>query len=79
LELLARIKEVGISKQSIFRRGQELFLFMHAEDFDRGWDEVAETPVNQSWQKELGRLFEPLPDQQPGERFAMLREVFYLD
>jgi len=78
-ELLAKIKEVGISKYSIFRRGQELFLFMHIEDFDHAWDELAKDPVNQRWQKEMGRLFEPVPDQQPGERFAMMKEVFYLE
>jgi len=78
-ELLAKIKEVGISKYSIFRRGQELFLFMHVEDFDRAWDELAKDPVNLRWQQEMGRFFEPVPDQQPGERFAIMKEVFYLD
>jgi L-rhamnose mutarotase len=78
-ELLAKIKEVGISKYSIFRRGQELSLFMHVEDFDRAWDQLAKAPVNQRWQKEMARLFEPVPDQTPGERFAMMKEVFYLD
>ena len=43
------------------------------------WDELAKDPVNQRWQKEMGRLFEPVPDQQPGERFAMMKEVFYLE
>jgi L-rhamnose mutarotase len=78
-ELLAKIKEVGISKYSIFRRDQDLFLFMHIEDFDRAWDELAKDPVNQRWQKEMGRLFEPVPDQKPGERFAIMKEVFYLE
>lgn len=78
-ELLAKIKEAGISKYSIFRRGQELFLFMHIDDFDRAWDDLAKDPVNLRWQQEMGRLFEPVPDQQPGERFAMMTEVFYLE
>jgi L-rhamnose mutarotase len=78
-ELLRKIKQVGISKYSIFRRGQELLLVMQVEDFDRAWDELAKDPVNQRWQEEMGRLFEPVPDQEPGERFAMMKEVFYLD
>ena len=78
-ELLAKIKEVGISKYSIFRRGQDLFLFMHVEDFDGAWDQLAQSPVNERWQKEMGKLFEPVPDQQPGERFATMKEVFYLE
>jgi len=78
-ELLARIKAAGISKYSIFRRGQDLFLFMHVADFERAWDQLARDPVNQRWQQEMARFFEPVPDQQPGERFAMMEEVFYLD
>jgi hypothetical protein len=27
----------------------------------------------------MSRLFEPVPDKEPGERFAMLKEVFYLE
>jgi len=77
--LLAKIKEVGISNYSIFRRGRDLFLYMHVEDFDRAWDLLAKDPVNQRWQEEMGRLFEPVPGLEPGERFAMMREVFYLE
>jgi L-rhamnose mutarotase len=36
-------------------------------------------PVNQRWQVFMSRLFEAVPDKQPGERFAMLKEVFYLE
>jgi L-rhamnose mutarotase len=77
-ELLAKLKAVGISEYSIFRRGQDLVLCLHVEDFDRAWDELARDPVNQRWQREMARLFEPVPDLQPGERFAMMKEVFYL-
>jgi len=65
-------------KYSIFTRRQELLLFMHIDDLDRAWDELAKDPVNQRWQKEMGKPFEPVPDQQPGERFAMMKEVFYM-
>lgn len=78
-ELLTEIKEAGISNYSIFRRGQELFLFMHVEDFDQAWDQLAKSAANQRWQREMARFFEPVPDQTPGERFAMMKEVFYLD
>lgn len=78
-ELLAKIKAVGISKYSIFRRGQDLVLYLHVEDFDRAWDELARDPVNQRWQREMARLFEPVPGLEPGERFAMMKEVFYLE
>jgi L-rhamnose mutarotase len=78
-EVLAKLKEVGITDYSIFRRGQDLTLVLRVDDFDKAWDELNADPVNQRWQAFMGRLFEPVPDQKPGERFAMLKEVFYLE
>ena len=78
-ELLAKLKAVGISDYSIFRRGQDLTLVLRCDDFDKAWDELDRDPVNQRWQVFMSRLFEPVPDQKPGERFAMLKEVFYLE
>ena len=77
-ELLAKLKGVGISEYSIFRRGQELVLCLTVDDFDKAWDELDRDPVNQRWQQFMSRLFEPVPGKQPGERFAMMQEVFYL-
>src|SRR5690348_10018400 len=78
-ELLDKLKSVGISDYTIFRRGQDLVLTLRVDDFDRAWDELDRDPVNQRWQHFMSRLFEPVPDLEPGERFAMLKEVFYLE
>jgi L-rhamnose mutarotase len=77
-ELLAKLKEVGISEYSIFRRGQELVLSLRVDDFNRAWDELDRDPVNLRWQEFMSRLFEPVSEKQEGERFAMMKEVFYL-
>ncbi len=78
-EMLAKLKEVGISEYSIFRRGQELFLCLRVDDFDKAWDTLDRDPVNRKWQELMGRLFEPVPGKLAGERFAMMKEVFYLE
>jgi len=78
-ELLAKLKAVGISDYSIFRRERELVLTLRVDDFDRAWEELDRDPVNQRWQEKMSRLFEPVADKLPGERFAMMREVFYLE
>ena len=78
-ELLAKLKAVGISDYSIFRRGQDLFLVMQVEKFDQAWDQLANDPVNLRWQAEMAKYFEPVTDLKPGERFAMMKEVFYLE
>ncbi len=77
-ELLAKLKEVGISDYSIFRRGQDLLLVMRVEDFDGAWAALDNDPVNLRWQQEMAKYFEPVADLQPGERFAMMKEVFYM-
>jgi L-rhamnose mutarotase len=77
-ELLSKLKEVGISEYSIFRRGQELVLSLRVDDLDKALDELDRDPVNQRWQLFMSRLFEPVPDKQEGERVAMMKEVFYL-
>ncbi len=78
-ELLAKLKEVGISRYSIFRRDQDLVLVMDVEDFDAAWDKLAHEPVNLKWQEKMSAIFEPLTGLKPGERFPMMEEVFYLE
>jgi L-rhamnose mutarotase len=52
---------------------------MRVENFDAAWQALDEDLTNQKWQKEMAELFEPVPGLQPGERFAMMKEVFYLE
>jgi|ERR1700683_3958455 L-rhamnose mutarotase len=77
--LRAKLKEVGISKYSIFRREQDLFLVMQVADFDAAWRKLDRDPTNLKWQEEMAPLFEPVPDLKPDEKFALMKEVFYLE
>jgi len=79
VELLAKLKEVGISKYSIFRRDQDLILAMDVDDFDAAWSALDRDPTNLKWQEKMSAIFEPVTGLKPGERFAMMEEVFYLD
>jgi L-rhamnose mutarotase len=76
--LLAKLKEVGISDYSIFRRDQDLILVMQVDDFDVAWTALDNDPTNLKWQHEMSALFEPITGLKPGERFPMMQEVFYL-
>ncbi|MCL4781679.1 MAG: L-rhamnose mutarotase [Bryobacterales bacterium] len=78
-ELLAKLKEVGISDYSIFRRGQELILVLRVEDFEAAWRQLDADPVNRRWQAFMAPYFEPPETLEPGERFPMFREVFHLE
>jgi L-rhamnose mutarotase len=76
---LAKLKEVGISEYSIFRRGQDLFLVMRVDDFEGAWKALEDDPVNLRWQQEMAKYFEPVPDLKPGELLAVMKEVFYME
>ena len=78
-ELLAKLKEVGISKYSIFRRDQDLILVMQVENFESAWSALANDQTNLKWQEKMSMFFEPMTGLRPGERFAMMEEVFYMD
>src|SRR5438046_1867682 len=65
--LLSKLKEVGISEYSIFRRDQDLFLVMQVDDFDAAWRALDNDPTNLRWQQEMGKLFEPVTGLKPGE------------
>jgi L-rhamnose mutarotase len=77
--LLSRLKEVGISQYSIFRREQDLFLVMQVDDFEGAWRALDKDPTNLKWQQEMAKLSEPVLGLKPGEKFAMMKEVFYLE
>lgn len=78
-ELLAVLKQAGISDYSIFRRDTELFFCLRAEDFEQAWNKVEESAVNARWQEEMAPLFDAPDPLVPGERFPMMAEVFHLE
>jgi L-rhamnose mutarotase len=78
-EMLDLLKRAGISEYSIFRRDELLILTMRIEDdFETVWDRIDNDPVNLRWQNAMSAYFAPLTEIREGERFPMLKEVFYL-
>jgi L-rhamnose mutarotase len=77
-EMLEMLKSGGVSEYSIFRRNDLLFLTFKAVDFEATWSQFDNHPVNLRWQKNMAPLFVPDEDLWPGERFPMMKEVFYL-
>lgn len=77
-EMLALLKEAGITEYSIYRRNDLLILTLRADDFDATWSRIENDPVNLRWQSAMAPYFAPIEGLLPGERFPMLQEVFYL-
>jgi L-rhamnose mutarotase len=77
-EMLSLLKRAGISEYSIYRRDELLILALRANDFETTWRQIENDPVNLRWQAAMSPYFAPVEGLRPGERFAMLEEVFYL-
>ena len=77
-ELLAELSAAGVREYSIFRRSQELVLYLLVPDFEEFLNRMSESEVDRRWQQAMTPLFEPVPSLAPGERFAMMQEVFYM-
>jgi L-rhamnose mutarotase len=77
-ELLAEMEAFGITDYPIFRRGQQLFLYMRVPDFDKLRKQLAGSEIDLRWQQFMAPIFEPVPDLQPGEPLAMMHEVFFM-
>jgi L-rhamnose mutarotase len=77
-KLLQELKRFEVSDYSIFRRGQQLFLYMHVPDFKILLEHLAASDVNQRWQREMAPLFEPVLDLAANESLAMMQEVFFM-
>jgi L-rhamnose mutarotase len=78
-ELLAKLKEAGISNYSIFRRDLDLVLVLEVEDFDAACRILDNDATNLNWQQKMAPIFDSVPGLKPGERFAMMEEVFRLE
>jgi len=77
-DLLVLLKKAGVSEYSIFRRDELVFLSMRVDNFDKTWDRIERDPVNTRWQQAMGEYFEPPEPLRSGERFHMMREIFYM-
>ena len=77
-ELLQELSSFGVTDYSIFRRGQELFLYLRVPNFDDLLLKLAASDVNRRWQEKMAPLFEPVPSLEPWETLAMMEEVFFM-
>jgi L-rhamnose mutarotase len=70
-ELRARYRDAGIRKIRLFLMGEQLFMYVEADDYEKANAALAEDPLDQLWQQQVGPM--KCPDFQP------LTEIFRLD
>ena len=79
--VLATIHSANIRNYSIFRFGTQLFAYFEyvGDDYAADMARMAADPKTQEWWTHTDPLQEPLPDRQPGEWWAAIREVFHTE
>ena len=77
-DLLAELHALGVREYSIFRRNNEVFLYMLVPDFQALISALAHSDVDQRWQQTMAPLLERVPSLKQGEAFAVMEEVFYM-
>lgn len=79
--VLKTITACNMRNYSIFLRSGVLFGYFeyHGTDFEADMQKMAEDPETQRWWELMDPMQERMPDAQPGEKWAPMREVFHLD
>jgi L-rhamnose mutarotase len=81
-EVVAALKAVGVLQMKIWILGRRLFMLADvADDFDPEVDfprYLILHPRCQEWEDLMGTFQEPVPEAQPGEKWAAMEEVFAL-
>jgi L-rhamnose mutarotase len=81
-EVLARLREVGVTEMKIFLLGRRMFMYCEtrdgfdpATDFNRSNDD----PTYRRWDELMRTMQERVGEAKPGEWWAMMQLVFDLN
>jgi len=76
-DILAGIRNAGITKYVIFRDGLDLFHYIECDDYDRAIAELAQSPLNQRWEAEMAPMTAVAHDfsGQGGDRMSAIFEL----
>jgi len=81
-EVIARLKEIGITEMKIFLIGRRLFMYMEAIDGfdpDRDFPKLNDLPRYREWDVLMSSMQERVPEAREGEWWAAMEEVFDLN
>jgi L-rhamnose mutarotase len=77
-ELVAVIKDAGVSNYSIFRRGTQVFLYLECEpDRETAFSKIGATEVNARWSEWFEDIIIDMTDENGELRWG--EEVWHLD
>ena len=80
-EIIASIKDSGITHLEIYRVFNLLFMIIEAENnfsFDKKNEMDAANPKVQEWEKLMWKYQQALPQAKPGEKWILMNKIFEL-
>jgi L-rhamnose mutarotase len=80
-DVMARLRECGVSEMRIFLLGRRMFMYLETDDtFEprRDFPKVNEDPVSAEWNRLMAELQERAPEAPPDEWWALMEPVFDL-
>ena len=81
-EVLARLREIGVTEMKIFLLGRHMFMYCQTRDgFDpsRDFARSNDDPTYRKWDELMRTMQERVGDAKPGEWWAMMEPVFDLN
>ena len=80
-EIIASIKDSGISAMNIYKTGNRLFMIMEVDDYfsfdKKSGADLANEKV-QEWETLMWKFQQPLPWAKQGEKWILMKEIFSL-
>jgi L-rhamnose mutarotase len=81
-EITRSIRDSGIEDMEIYLLGNRLFMIMEVND-DFSFEKKAKAdncnPKVQEWEKLMGGFQQRVPQAKPGEKWALMEQIFKLD
>ena len=81
LEIIASIKESGITLLEIYNVGNRMFMIIEADEdfsFDKKSAADASNPKVQEWEDLMWKFQQALPWAKPGEKWMLMEKIFEL-
>lgn len=80
-EIIASIKESGITVLEIYNVGNRMFMIIEADEtfsFEKKSAADANNPKVQEWEDLMWKFQQALPNAKPGEKWMLMEKIFEL-
>lgn len=79
--VLETLRRANIRNYSIFHHAGLLFAYLeyHGDDWEEDQKRIAADPITQAWWELTDPCQEPLPTRKPGEWWAEMEQIFFME